>query len=139
MECLKSDFIKVGKEIVNKCGGVPLAIKVIAGVLSGKELIGEWQAMRDSNLLDVEGEEGSVSVSACLRLSYLLLPSHMKQCFTICSVFPKGHVIDKEQLIDQWIAHDMIIPEAGVEYLEYIAHKYFNSLVQQQQQQQQSL
>jgi hypothetical protein len=40
----------------------------------------------------------------------------MKQCFTICSVFPKGYKIDKEQLIDLWIAHDMIIPEAGVEY-----------------------
>jgi hypothetical protein len=39
-------------------------------------------------------------------------------------------MIDKEQLIDLWIAHDMIIPEAGVEYLEYIGHKYFNSLVQ---------
>jgi Leucine-rich repeat (LRR) protein len=127
---LESEFVEVGKEIKNKCGGVPLAIKVIAGVLRGKELIGEWQAMRDSNLLDVESEEASVSVSRCLMLSYFHLPSRMKQCFTICSVFPKGYMLDKEQLIDQWIAHDMITPESGVEYLEYIGHKYFNSLVQ---------
>ncbi|XP_021316927.1 putative disease resistance protein RGA3 [Sorghum bicolor] len=126
---LESEFVEVGKEIVNKCGGVPLAIKVIAGVLRGKELIGEWQAMRDSNLLDVEGEEASVSVSACLMLSYFHLPSHMKQCFTICSVLPKGYMIDKEHLIDQWIAHDMITPQAGVEFLD-IGDKYFNSLVQ---------
>jgi hypothetical protein len=39
-------------------------------------------------------------------------------------------MIDKEQLIDQWIAHDTITPQAGVEYTEYIGHKYFNSLVQ---------
>ena len=115
---------------MKKCGGVPLAIKALAGVLHGKKLIGEWQAMRDSNLLHFVGEESGVSVSACLRLSYFHLPSHLKQCFTICSLFPKGHKIDKEQLIDLWIAHDMITLEPGVDYLDYIGHKCFNSLVQ---------
>ena len=124
------EFVDVGKDIVKKCGGIPLAIKALAGVLRGKELIGEWQAMRDSNLLHFVGEESGVSVSACLRLSYFHLPSHLKQCFTICSLFPKGHKIDKEQLIDLWIAHDMITLEPGVDYLDYIGHKCFNSLVQ---------
>ncbi|TVU31069.1 hypothetical protein EJB05_22736, partial [Eragrostis curvula] len=124
------DFDVIGKEIVKKCGGVPLAIKVLAGALRGKELMGEWQAMRDNSLLDIEGQDRDVSVSACLRLSYFHMPSHLKQCFTICSVFPKGRLIDKEQLIDQWIAHDMIAPAAGVDYMEYTGQKYFNSLVQ---------
>ena len=115
---------------MKKCGGVPLATKALAGVLHGKKLIGEWQAMRDSNLLHFVGEESGVSVSACLRLSYFHLPSHLKQCFTICSVFPKGHRIDKDQLIDLWIAHDMITVEDGVDYLDYVGHKCFNSLVQ---------
>ncbi|CAD6269996.1 unnamed protein product [Miscanthus lutarioriparius] len=113
---LDPEFLKVGKEIVGKCGGVPLAIKVLAGVLRDKELIEEWEAMRNNSLLDVEGEEHRVF--SCLRLSYLHLPSHLKQCFTICSVFPKGHQIDKEQLIDQWIAHDLITLEDGVDYLD---------------------
>jgi len=125
---LDPEFLKVGKEIVEKCGGVPLAIKVLAGVLRDKELIEEWEAMRNNSLLDVEGEEHRVL--SCLRLSYLHLPSHLKQCFTICSVFPKGHQIDKEQLIDQWIVHDLITLQDGVDYLEYVGHKHFNSLVQ---------
>ncbi|XP_062182281.1 disease resistance protein RGA2-like isoform X2 [Phragmites australis] len=125
---LDSEFLEVGKDIVKKCGGVPLAIKVLAAALRGKERIEEWQAMRDNNLLDVMDEERKVF--ACLRLSYLYLPPHLKQCLTICSLFPKGYMIDKEQLIDQWIAHDMITPVAGVDYLEYTGHKYFNSLVQ---------
>ncbi|PVH33501.1 hypothetical protein PAHAL_8G014400 [Panicum hallii] len=108
---------------------IGLAIKALAGVLRGKGLIGEWQAMRDSNLLHFMGEERGVSVSACLRMSYFHLSSHLKQCFTICSLLPKGHKIDKEQLIDLWIAHDMITFESGVDYLDYIGHKCFNSLV----------
>jgi len=123
------EFVDVGKDIVKKCGGVPLAIKALAGVLRGKDLVGEWKAVRDNNLLHFVGEEHGVSVSACLRLSYFHLSSHLKQCFTICSLFPKGHKIDKEQLIDLWIAHDMITLESGVDYLDYIGHKCFNSLV----------
>jgi hypothetical protein len=105
---------------------LPLAIKVLAGSLGGKELIGEWQAMRDI-LLDVEGED---SMSACLKLSYFHLPSNLKQCFTMCSLFPKGYRIDKQQLIDQWIAHNMIRLSPGVDNLEHIGLRYFNSLVQ---------
>ncbi|CAN6315027.1 unnamed protein product [Urochloa humidicola] len=125
---LTSEFLKVGKEIICNCGGVPLAIKVLAGVLRDKEQIEQWVAIRDNNLLCVEGEEHRVA--ACLWLSYFHLPSNLKQCFTICSIFPKGHRIDKEQLIDQWIVNDMITMEDGVECLEYVGHKHFNYLIQ---------
>ncbi|KAL6640511.1 hypothetical protein ACP70R_021634 [Stipagrostis hirtigluma subsp. patula] len=125
---LETEFLEVGKQIVNKCGGVPLAIKVLAAALHDKKHMEEWQAMRDSNLLDVEGK--GHRVFACLRLSYINLPSYLKQCFTVCSLFPKGYRIDKEKLIDQWIALDVITPTDGVNYLEHIGDKCFNSLVQ---------
>jgi Leucine-rich repeat (LRR) protein len=120
---LESEFLDVGKEIVNKCGGVPLAIKVLAGVLRAKKRIEDWQAMSDCNLLEVEDKEHRVS--ACLRLSYLNMPCHLKQCFTMCSLFPKGYVIDKEQLIDQWIAHCVITPADGGDCFDSLVHMCF--------------
>ncbi|KAL6597451.1 hypothetical protein ACP70R_046891 [Stipagrostis hirtigluma subsp. patula] len=123
---LDPQLLEVGKEIVNKCGGVPLAIKVLAAALHNKKHIEEWQAMRDNNLLDVEGKDKRVF--ACLMLSYINMPSHLKQCFTICSLFPKGYHIDKEKLIDQWIALDVITATDG--YLDHIGDECFNSLVQ---------
>ncbi|WVZ54682.1 hypothetical protein U9M48_005445 [Paspalum notatum var. saurae] len=128
IEGLDSEFLEVGRVIVNRCGGVPLAVKVLAGVLRDKKRVEEWKAMRDSNLLDADDREQIAF--GCLKLSYFHLPCHLKQCFTICSLFPKGHRIYKEQLIELWIAHDMISLTPGFAYLEDIGAEHFSSLVQ---------
>jgi hypothetical protein len=53
--------------------------------------------MTDNNLLDVEDKEHRVS--ACLTLSYFHLPSHLKRCFTICSLlFSETNVWTQSQL-----------------------------------------
>jgi len=81
------EFEEVGKAIVDKCGGVPLAIKVLAGSLHGKDLIEEWQAMRDKNLSNFNGREDRVA--ACLRLSYFHLPSNLNSALQYVQCFPK--------------------------------------------------
>jgi hypothetical protein len=48
----------------------------------------------------------------------------------ICSLFAKGHLIYKEQLIDQWIAHNIINLTIGCDYLADICDEHFDSLVQ---------
>jgi Leucine-rich repeat (LRR) protein len=113
---------------VIRCGGVPLAIIALACVLRDKERIEEWQAIRENCSLDIgDAQDG---IFARLRLSYFYMAPHLKPCFAMCSLFPKGYKIGKEQLIDQWIAHGMVAVLDGVGYLEYTAEKYFNSLVQ---------
>lgn len=120
------EFLQVGNEIVKKCGGVPLTIKVIAGVLRGFEKLDEWESIRDSSLVDVEGEEHRVS--ACLWLRYFHLPHHLKQCFTHCSIFPRGYTMSKRRLISQWIAHGFVKPTNRGQ-LEDVGNSYFDSLL----------
>ncbi|KAJ1266976.1 hypothetical protein BS78_07G021300 [Paspalum vaginatum] len=79
-EDLGFDFLQIGKEIVKKCGGVPLAIKTLGGILYDKREINTWRAIRESNLWNVDNIKDRVFAS--LKLSYFHMPDHLKQCFT---------------------------------------------------------
>ncbi|KAL6658528.1 hypothetical protein ACP70R_004114 [Stipagrostis hirtigluma subsp. patula] len=121
-----SEIIKTGKEIVKKCGGVPLAIKILGGVLRGKSEIDTLRAIRRSSLWKDESIEDQVF--ACLKMSYIHLENHLKQCFIFCAIFPKGYKINKDRLIAQWIAHGFVNPR-NEERPEDIGSEYFDSLV----------
>nr|CAD1843704.1 unnamed protein product [Ananas comosus var. bracteatus] len=70
----------VGVQIVNKCGGLLLAIKVIAGVLNTKEKSRkEWEKVLRSNAWSMS--ELPEEFRGALYLSYDNLPPHLKQCF----------------------------------------------------------
>uniref|UniRef100_A0ACD5XSF0 Uncharacterized protein n=1 Tax=Avena sativa TaxID=4498 RepID=A0ACD5XSF0_AVESA len=126
-EGLDPEFIEVGKQIVKKCAGVPIAIKSLAGNLHGKRDLKEWLSLRDSNLLTNSDIKRKVFES--LWLSYFLLSDDLKQCFLLCSIFPKGNYMDKAHLISQWITHGFVSSGNGSRQLEDIGSDYFDSLL----------
>uniref|UniRef100_A0ACD5WQW1 Uncharacterized protein n=1 Tax=Avena sativa TaxID=4498 RepID=A0ACD5WQW1_AVESA len=126
-EGLDSEFIEVGKDIVKKCAGMPIAIKSLAGNLQGKRDIKEWQSLRDSNLLSNKDIQHRVLES--LKLSYFHLTDDLKQCCVLCCIFPKGYSINKEHLISQWITHGFVTPSDGSRQQEDIGNDYFHSLL----------
>uniref|UniRef100_A0ACD5YI18 Uncharacterized protein n=4 Tax=Avena sativa TaxID=4498 RepID=A0ACD5YI18_AVESA len=126
-EDLDPEFIEVGKEIVKKCAGVPIAIKSLAGNLHGKGDLHEWLSLRDSNLLTNSDIKHRVFES--LWLSYFLLSDDLKQCFLLCSIFLKGYCMDKAHLISQWITHGFVSSGNGSRQLEDIGSDYFDSLL----------
>nr|AAN23093.1 putative rp3 protein [Zea mays] len=126
LKALDPEFLQAGIEIVEKCGGVPLAIKVIAGVLHGIKGIEEWRYICNSNLLDVQDDEHRVF--ACLLLSFVHLPDHLKPCFLHCSIFPRGYEINRCHLISQWIAHGFV-PTNQARQAEDVGIDYFDSLL----------
>ncbi|KAJ9183153.1 hypothetical protein P3X46_007057 [Hevea brasiliensis] len=101
-------FKEVGKKIVSECGGLPLAIKTIGGLLGSKpHSLQEWKKICDNfSVLDIT-EENSV-VMKSLQLSYDALPPHLKQCLLCFSIYPEDFDIQAEKLIHWWIGEGLI-------------------------------
>ncbi|XP_065851410.1 disease resistance RPP13-like protein 4 [Euphorbia lathyris] len=110
-ECRHDDLEKIGKEIVQKCKGLPLAIKAIGGLLLYKSHYHEWKRIAD-NFRD-ELAENDDSVMASLQLSYDELPPYLKSCFLSFTLYPEDCVIEKEQLIRWWIGEGFVPLRVG--------------------------
>nr|KYP66225.1 Putative disease resistance protein RGA3 [Cajanus cajan] len=100
------ELVDIGKEIVKKCGGVPLAAKALGGLLRFKRERKEWVYVKESNLWNLPHDENSIMPA--LRLSYLNLPIKLGQCFAYCAIFPKDEKIRKQYLIELWMANGFI-------------------------------
>ncbi|XP_057749250.1 putative disease resistance protein At3g14460 [Arachis stenosperma] len=103
---------RIGKEIVRKCNGLPLAAKVLGSLVRSKEDVEEWESVSQSHIWELPS--GRSSILPALILSYCHLPPLLKRCFAYCSVFPKGHEIKKWDLIYLWMAEG-ILPQPDTE------------------------
>ncbi|CDP20160.1 unnamed protein product [Coffea canephora] len=101
-----AELEEIGNEIVKKCGGLPLAVKTVAGVLRSKTTPEEWKGILTSEewtRMDIPG-----GPMPALRLSYIHLPSYLKRCFAYCAVFPKDYQFRNEEIIQLWQANDLL-------------------------------
>ncbi|XP_077239027.1 putative disease resistance protein RGA4 [Tasmannia lanceolata] len=122
------NLVEIGKEIVKKCGGVPLAAKALGSLLRLKREEASWLSVRDGQIWELPEDE-NLPILPTIRLSYTNLPSPLRQCFSFCCVFPKGFTIVKEELILMWIVNDFVTPNTRME-LEDTGNEIFNDLLQ---------
>ena len=120
------DLENIGMKIVAKCGGLPLAVKAMAGLLRGNTDVNKWQKISNNDMMICKAEKQNLLPA--LRLSYHYLPSRIKQCFAYCSIFPKGHVFDKKELIMLWMAEGFI-QYTQLESPEETGSQYFDELL----------
>ncbi|XP_047339459.1 putative disease resistance protein RGA3 [Impatiens glandulifera] len=108
-----TNLIDIGKEIARKCKGVPLVAKTLGSQLGFNGDEKEWCRIRDSDICEFSKNENSIL--SIIRLSYYDLPYDLRRCFAFCAIFPKDTVIEKERLIQLWMAHDLIPPYTNQE------------------------
>ncbi|KAH7660009.1 P-loop containing nucleoside triphosphate hydrolase protein [Dioscorea alata] len=115
----------IGMQIIEKCDGLPVAIKAIAGVLLTKDRNKrEWENVLNNDAWTITGL--AKELRGALYLSYEALPSAIKQCFLYCSLQPReAHC---EELIHEWIAEGFIKP-SGNASMEDVAKDYYMELI----------
>ncbi|XP_050278639.1 putative disease resistance protein At3g14460 [Quercus robur] len=117
----------IGKRIVQKCKGLPLAVKTLGGLLHSKQEPRQWNKILKSDIWDLP--KGESNILPALRLSYHYLPSYLKRCFAYCSIFPKDYKFKKEDLVQLWMAEDLLQQSKGNGRLEEIGEQCFDDLV----------
>jgi len=116
----------IGKEIVKKLKGLPLAAKAIGSLLCARDVEEEWKSILKSEIWELPSDKNNILPA--LRLSYSHLPAILRRCFAFCSVFPKDYVFEKRRLVQIWIGLGYIQPQ-GRRTMEEIGGGYFDELL----------
>uniref|UniRef100_A0ACD6AJ15 Uncharacterized protein n=1 Tax=Avena sativa TaxID=4498 RepID=A0ACD6AJ15_AVESA len=96
----------IGKNILIKLKGSPLAAKTIGRLLRMELSTSHWENILQSELWRLEQKD--TDILPALRLSYMYLPQKLKRCFSICAMYPKDHKFEKEFLADIWFAQGYV-------------------------------
>ncbi|TVU24424.1 hypothetical protein EJB05_26858, partial [Eragrostis curvula] len=121
--------------IMKICGGLPLAVVVVAGLMASK-LKSEPNSDLDALLEKLNQELSAVlgnnltteGVTQILNYCYKNLPPDLKTCLLYMSMFPKGSLISRKRLIRRWITEGLITEKHG-RTVEEIAEDCFNELI----------
>ncbi|XP_057792305.1 putative late blight resistance protein homolog R1B-14 [Salvia miltiorrhiza] len=105
------DLEEIGMEIARRCGGLPLAIVLVAGMLS------ETNEFSWKQVAEKVGSAGELE--KIISLSYTNLPHHLRSCFLYMGAFPEDYEIRTSKLIKLWIAEGFVeVEEEAIECLE---------------------
>ncbi|KAJ4782268.1 NBS-LRR-like resistance protein [Rhynchospora pubera] len=120
------EHYEIGKTIAHKCGGLPLVVNAMGGLMGSNQELCYWREILENKVWD--SLHSTEEISSILKLSYEYLPSHMKQCFAFCAVFPQDYVIERETLVQLWIANDFIPTDGSMKNIENKGRSIFNEL-----------
>ncbi|XP_031248361.1 putative disease resistance protein RGA3 [Pistacia vera] len=125
-ETTTNEFEEIGRKIVKKCKGLPLAVKTLGSLLRFKREFKEWENVLESEIWELE--EVEQEVFRPLLLSYYDLSPTLKKCFSYCAMFSKDYEIEREQLIKLWMAQGYLKSKDSKKDIELVGEEYFKSL-----------
>ncbi|CAN6226838.1 unnamed protein product [Urochloa humidicola] len=112
------------------CGGLPLAIVTMAGLVASKplETPKDWKKVCDSLFPESQVCRKPEDFMRIINHCYNGLASDLKTCSLYLSIFPKGRKISRKRLIRRWIAEGFISEKQGLS-IEDVAETCFNQLI----------
>ncbi|XP_014489569.1 putative disease resistance RPP13-like protein 1 [Vigna radiata var. radiata] len=119
---LNPECREIGKKIVKKCTGLPLALKTIGSLLYNKSSVPEWETV----LLNKIWELPNCDIVPALALSYIHLPSHLKTCFAYFALFRNNYEFKKEELTQLWMTENF---QHHSKTPDETCQQYFNDLL----------
>ncbi|KAJ1255437.1 hypothetical protein BS78_K218900 [Paspalum vaginatum] len=122
---------KVPGRVWQMCGGLPLAIVIMAGLVASKPwMINEdWRKVCNSLFPEPQVCRKPEEFMRIINHCYIDLDSDLKTCSLYLSVFPKGHKIRRKRLTRRWIADGFVSEKQGLS-VEDVAETCFNQLIQ---------
>uniref|UniRef100_M8D0F0 B3 domain-containing protein n=1 Tax=Aegilops tauschii TaxID=37682 RepID=M8D0F0_AEGTA len=127
---------QVSNEIVDICGGLPLATINIASHLANQETEVSMDLLaytRDALRSYLWSNSTSERTKQVLNLSYNNLPHYLKTCLLYLNMHPEGSIICKDDAVKQWVVEGFIAPrkgkEQGQDWMEKVAGIYFDELI----------
>ncbi|KAJ3682200.1 hypothetical protein LUZ60_014773 [Juncus effusus] len=124
---LSNDLYEVSSDILNKCRGIPMEAISLGNRLHRENDREKWRNIIQTED-DIEFSDERNNFMRAMRLTYSRLPLNLKPCFSYCSIIPEGARLDKEWLIQLWMAQGFI-PFRDGRQAEDIGNDYFDSLV----------
>ncbi|XP_004239469.2 putative late blight resistance protein homolog R1B-16 [Solanum lycopersicum] len=94
----------VGQRIAKRCGGLPLSVVLVAGILETTEKETNCWEQVAINL----GSHIQAKSEDIINLSYQALPFHLKPCFLYFGVFLEDEEIQVSKLTWLWIAEGLV-------------------------------
>ncbi|KAF3645639.1 putative phospholipase A(1) DAD1, chloroplastic-like [Capsicum annuum] len=117
----------VGEKIAQKCGGLPLVLDLISGVISRKEKKEAlWlEVLNNLSSFIFKDEEEVMKV---IQLSYDHLSDHIKPCFLYLASYPKDEDIYICWLKDLWSDEGLVEP-SDLKSVEEVTEVYVDELI----------
>jgi hypothetical protein len=120
------NLLEIGKDIVKKCRGIPLAVRTLGSSLYSKFDLDKWEFVRDSEIWNLR--QNKDDILPVLKLSYDQMPSYLRHCFAYFSLFPKDYLFTCDEICNLWGVFGLVRPENGSQKLENNAREYIDEL-----------
>ncbi|CAJ2673183.1 unnamed protein product [Trifolium pratense] len=121
------ELMEIGKEIVQKCGGLPLALRTLGSSLFLKVDIEDWKFVRDNEIWNLPQKEDDILPA--IKLSYDQLPSYLKSCFACFSLFEKDFQFSNYHVTELWEALGFLPSPKRGQTIDDVGNQLLHDLV----------